>query len=1289
MSKTEYGFFSKGNDKNLVEAARRDDELVNDRTAGPNSRKEGVLLIFLLIIESMRWIFTFFIVFMVNVFTNGMKLLVFTGLFVGSIFLRKEGLDIRDAIETGDEEKLSRVVRTSANFFIMANILVSLTQIGISFWNISIRPMLIIIMLAYQIVRPMIIFLFAVFGDIFIEGALFMSEVLIVLVTEFSGVLSEMSGSFGAGAPETNYGPGFTGGLFESESFGSATGADDPVFGGVIGMFAPITRLLVRIFQILIKGFARFFVRMGFGILVFGDFFVSIVLKFMPIFVDILNVIVDILNPKKALGLLIFSMANVLYGIQWSLYSMCWQFKNIFSLICPFISLVNKALKKLKSKLGINLDLPDPCNNNQLGMSCGKKPKAPTFGNSGFGAGLCDESQCIDDTIAIMQNLQMLMPNCADWTNVNGNSSRVCMDNVHQYAQTNLTTSISASPIATISKELCFVLTAVIVSQCQNLLPPFGFSQQLVAADICVLDKSGLSPPAATFNTGCACVYNTPLCEDDCCNQYSLHVIGQIKSHVGDYQCGTILSLFTEDFWCQYQYMNTSFVSGQPDLSYSSNWCAAFKLVVEPACFFSSPLVTLNSLDLSAMIPAFSAQFCNSTVNQTGVCLPINTLTDPDFIQMQYDQVLTETDDLYASLATQAQLGFPGTPIQTTPFLFDTTDTIIEKDIKKYYCYYFTMMFNQSNPLFTTRYRSVLRVASEYCAGVIVDVYASFTFGDVMGAKLRTSSGQIAPINMIGLPPNTLVFGSSVGAGLPATSNDQPDCGYQTGASVVELDDQGGCSAQVMQSNEQTLDTVDSSATEGMSGLDQATTTFIPANHLTTTSGTIDPSDPDYEQKTTDRNTMNVAKTQPTDWHTVPASQQTDETSTYMRVYTEGTDIGDAEFTQRHLSSLNIDREPEDPMGFLSRMGYYMNEIKDAVRSISASAKHIMANAKISTKPGGIKEPVFSERNAERGKVIVKSYLRILAEELAQVRANKMNSSHPENFKTMRKLTAAYNYGNSPTINASIHSFWDRLADMHGNGASGSGVSQEALDEYYTEEVKKDINYLTKNGWKNAYALFNLFYNMNFSSSDFGFASGINPEADYTGYGGYGANGEFGAATGAEDGEKCRNSQEEPLKCCEPGVSSYDCCRGTPNVCIPELAKWLYSTVTTRENVEDQWYCDKFVNFGDYLWNVMRCLVTVTFRAFSLVTGSRGIYVDIFGPLVYDDLKMPTNWLGCSIVYSLPIWGGLLAFFVFYVFIQSQRFVEMSILIMQRNDIITLWSKVAAIKKELKAAKKK
>jgi hypothetical protein len=1176
-----------------------------------------------------------------------------------------------------DSDTIAKWLAVTAPIYFTITTFTTLLQVGITLWNLTIGLMIMVISLAIQFLKPLVIFVFVNFGDLFIEFMLFCVEIFQICVIGFAEVLEFLSGLNGSAE---DFGPGFKGGLFDSDTFGA--GADnDGEFGGVIGLFAPVSRLIIRFCQVIIRGFAKFFARTGVRMLIFADFIIGIVLKFLPIFIKILTKIIKILDPKGALGLFIYSMAYALYGIQLVIYGRCGEFRSMVLFMCTITSTINKALRKLKSKIGVSLDILPSCNRNDLVIDCGSKPKKPNFDTSS-GAGLCDALQCSDDVLAIIAQLGVERPFCSDWV-ANGNSSIGCMNTVYTYSQAN-STSIAKSNIDSISKELCFVLTAVIIAQCQNSLPPFGFSFSAITNDVCVADKSGLAPPAQTFNDGCACIYSAPLCQSSCCNQYALHTIGQIQSHIGGFQCGTILSQFPDEFWCQYDSLNSSSVPPNSDLTFSSGWCAAYRMVVEPACTFSSPIITLNALDITLLTADYTAQFCNSTVNQTGVCIRVDASTDPQYVQFQFEQTFIDAEMLFGSTNALNPAGFDGNFIITIPYPMDTTEEIIQKDIMKYYCYYHSLLFNSTNPVFSTRHRSILRVVGEFCDASLINAYASFGFSDFLGAKTRTPTGKLLPVTLIGIPSNVVVFGSVPSVPPPDGPDDSLDCVYETGATANEVADQSVCVSSTLVDAQSQMDVIETSGAESNTVLAENTQTFIPASHIVQ-GAPLDPNDPNYEQYATDQNTLEVAQGQPTDWNPVPASKQTDDTEVFVRIYTSGHTTGEREFTQRNLMSYKGEKEEDDEGPFKKKAWPVMASLQSAARRVMDASVKIMEKLTTSDPHSTKDESMFSEQNARKGKVVLLMALELLQKEVDDVRINKKDSSHPENFAGMRKLTSTWTEG-APALNATISALWDRLADSQASGMYS--VSQAVLDEYYTSQVEEDVNYLFKHTMDgNLPNLLNFFYGLNYSAHDLGFGAGVNkdPDVDYsTNYGGSGAGDEFGGGGGNDDVvEECRNSFDKPLKCCKAGVSSYNCCKGLWPFCIRGLPWWLYATPQTKDNVDEQWRCAHFVGFFDYLWNSLRVATTVIFRWLSYATGDPGIYVKVFGGLVYPDLETPPNWFGCMVVYSTPVWISLLAVWLLFIIIASQRATQMSLLVMAKSDNIALWDKIQSIEREL------
>jgi hypothetical protein len=638
--------------------------------------------------------------------------------------------------------------------------------------------------------------------------------------------------------------------------------------------------------QILARGLERMVAALGPDILLVAVFML-IMTKLIPYLMPAVLTVVHLFMPGQPLGFLLFGLGECIYGVMYILYHNCVIITSIIQAYCIAVTDIDNAILGVVNSLGINIGtLPNLCSANVIQQVCSTPPTNPfaSFGTSGVG--LCDASLCQTDVLSIISLLAATLPTCAQWV-ANAQATTACMNTVYAFSVANSTSSAQA-PIDTISKELCFVLTATIVAQCSNSLPPFSFSYSSVAENVCVIDKSGLSPPAPPFNDVCACDYSVPLCNAACCNQYALHTIGQIKSYIGGYTCGAILAQFPAGFWCQFETLQASQVPPNSDLTFSADWCAAYQMVINPACTFSSPTIHLNAIDLSVLTADFSSTFCASTTTQVGVCVRKTVGQGPSFdaLQFNYERAVV------GPFNPPPQTGFfPGTPIVTIPQLGDTTAQVINQDIQRFYCYYFAILFNASTPLQLARQKSVLGAVGTYCTRALRSSYGTFNLQSQIYTILRTATGEPNTGTLTGIPIGTPIFGSSLAtivnpngtaplAGIAAPDN----CDSGTGASIQETNDYQVCAQGTTTATQNSVNNVGSNGTMGAQTLQNNQQNMNPVAHLDGVTA-IDPNDPQATQKQNEQQQVMAAKTAPTTWNIPLVGELADETVTFRTTY--------------------------------------------------------------------------------------------------------------------------------------------------------------------------------------------------------------------------------------------------------------------------------------------------------------------------------------------------------------------------------------------------------------------
>lgn len=1203
-----------------------------------NSRQIGVATCFSAITALLISLVALVFVLFMQLIANPIPVAAITGTIVLSELAKNENDAMIRALNNNDISAQKHFIAIVNPFEEITVALLNLMQIGIMAWDYFLPFLILLATLIWDVAVPLALYLFSEFGDVLIEGLMLLVQLAELLCYAFADTLTNSAGIFGAAPPQ---------------SFGGSSTVGEA--------FRPVTNFIIKNLQTILQAIVAFFKSVGPSLKQFVNFLMNVCFKYLPVIVKGCLYLVQLFTRGQPLSLLLFSLGEAIYGIEWAIAGMCKGINLVIAGTCNIVAQINPALKKIERYTGIHLALIGSCNINQLQDGCGISPSVPSFLAS---AGICDAQVCTEDVLSIIDMLAVEMPLCANWV-ANAQSTIQCMNVVYNFSIFNATT-VAAASIDTISKELCFVVAATIIAQCNNALPPFGFSYSNAAYQICVADKSGLVPPQQSFNDACACIYAAPLCNAQCCNQYSLHVMGQVMSYLGSTSCGTILSQYPEDFWCQYAALNGTDVPLHSDLTFSSDWCAAYTLVIQPACAVSSPTIILSALDLSVLIPQYSATFCNSTTAQVGVCIPINTKTNPAVIQFQFDMSFSDVSD---SMSAVAGKGFGGaaTPrsIITIPTVYDTPAQIIQKDIEKYYCYYFVMIFNSTNPMIAARQRSVLQKVSDFCVSSIIDVYAAFDFSEQLNSKLRTPQGVLIQGTLIGIPPGTLIFGSVPGLG-PSVNSTQTfnptsqstNCVYDTAYTMTEISSQMLCTSIAMGSTYNTTEgTLTPNANSASSTIDTNTQTMVPVSHV---SGLEPPSpyDPNYAQKTLEADQTQSAQSVPTTWSAIPVDQQPELTTNYRTNYVSTADnIFNVRYTTRSTLSVEDDADSASDMPF-SSIVRKVRGIGEMIGLIRKNAQRIyqesFANIMIQDPYSARVDPLISPERARRGQMIIVRVLRMIDREIREVR-NK-TAAGEQTFPVSRKL---FDLGNVTTPEGEINSFWDLVADLE---LKNQNVHELELTKIMTQRALDDTQYLANHVFNVAIpGIFQYFYGVNYATQ---------PPSDYATANGF-TEGSFMGGSASNNTEKCKFDFNKPLKCCDAKATPPDCCYGFPYLCLPMISEKVFPVVTTLDNAE-VWYCSDFTTFGNWWYN--------TFRVFSTALCSTSLPVkSFFGVFAYSNNQLPPGTVQCMIWRSWPLWASLAGVWVIAVILTSGILIEFANIMLSGMQTVGVMQQVQNI----------
>lgn len=1145
-------------------------------------------------------------------------------------------------IETGDiqgQKDWIKFVNPIENGY---NSGLSLAQIGIAIWDYTLPVLIFVVQIIFDVVMPIFKFIFATAFPFVMEILLFQLEfrrmLLLGLIEVFQALAVSLDGSeFEEDAVNTSGGgsAGPVGGDVDAVP-GETTVGGSPL--SFLNSFRKVSRFFLRIKQVFLFAAVKILVSIDTDVLKLVDWFMNVVIKFLPTIMKAASFVIDLLDPSSPLGRAIFTGFDLLYRLLELYYGQCEIQEAILKTICGITSAINAVIKKIENASRYNLPNFPNCNINTIGEKCMKFPDNPFKDFSYVGLGSCDEEDCAKETLAIIQNLSEQLPLCADWS-ATANSTLTCMATVYAF-------SVSASnytgntEINTIAKELCFVLTINVLSQCAQSLPPFGFDLQTVANDICITDRSGLSPPLPPFNDRCACVSTAPLCESTCCNQYARHVTGQIQFYVGGYSCGTLLSIFPQTFWCQFETTTAANITASSDYTFSAAWCQAYRSLIIPACTLASPLATLNAMLTPALIDDYSYNICNQTVGQDGVCQRINTTTSAAFLDFQYSLGEVSLPELFRTMPPLGSVSFVTIPTAETP-----VNMISVMDIQKYYCYAFFQVFNSTNPTVSSRPSSPYAIVLKYCDISIGEQFGNFDLYNYTYFKLITSNGEAKPIELASIPRNVSPFPAVFGGGAPVPIQQTPLClNNQTGYNPQEVATQLDCVAQQQNQAILTANNVGESGTSAFEGLQGNAVVFAPAASLG-----------GRGNATVESQQLDQAVAVPTNYE-VPSSEDTSSiTSNYRTNYPEAPENAGTPVYIRYMNnpagrtmlSWDPSKETDDNEemmfdDFNQEKPYNYVETEEETEFKKAQKRREEASLRIINKfykaldeglwhlssqiqdMGRHRMPLsFASASARRGKARTQKIIRTIYDEF---------SNKTSRFLRTRKLMST----GDPVFDEYVGKFWDKVANTD---VQYLGLNEEEKVEFLAEQALRDVQIIyahTTQVW--LVNIYNYLWGENITTTDLD-EDGL----DYS----Y----ELGSSTPRT---RCRNTLQEPLRCCGPTTSPYGCCYGIP-LCIVMVPDYFYAPITTLENI-DNWKCEKFDGFFLAWGSLIKLIVTAVVNiSLALVPGDfSSVEMFFLSWVTFENFEIPSYSIQCAFVTLNHILLGCCIIYIIFIFLTVQ-----------------------------------
>jgi len=1134
------------------------------------------------------------------------------------------------------------------------NGLLSISQIAVSIWDYSVGFIINVVQIFFDVAVPILKTVVVLVWPYFMEALLFAVQMFQMFMQVLISIMQSLAPA--AGNSKYQQQAVDTSGGGSAGPVGSSAGAvpGGQTAGGLplnfINEFRPVSMLFLAIFQEISLAIETIFGAWGLDIVKFLDFFLNIFIKYISFIVQAVSFVIDILSPSNPIGKLLFSLGNFVFGLGDLIAGQCQLMNGILKAVCLFQSIVYNVISSISNTLKVKIPNVPNCNMNSIGNQC-QSSSTNTFSAFAAGVGICDATVCAEEVTAIIGLLQAQLPTCQQWV-ANANSTLACMSVTYNYSVTQ-SQFTGAAPIDGIAKELCFVITVLVNTQCAQLLPPFSFSYPDAANSICVQDRSGLVPPAQPFNDQCACVYTAPLCNAPCCNQYARHVNGQILYYVGQYTCGQLTTQFPPTFWCQFYTTTAANITASSDYTYSSTWCQAYLSVIQPACAAATPFQTLASIDTAALVNALSWTACNQTVNQYGVCLRINTTTSSAFVDFQYSLGQTTPDQVYASMPPF------GTPLVTIPTASTPIANIVPMDIMKYYCYAFFQYYNATNPVIQSRPGSPLYVVFNYCTTSIGTQLGTFNLQNYTVFKLIQSDGNAQPVNLASIPQNVPPFQGVFGGGPPPPNTVVPTCDSgMTGYNPQELSYQAQCNGQqqgvVNNAGNQAGDTA-APANDALSQSQVNSAAFV---HLGGYSGVNGTGNSSFQVVEYDQT---VAATQLTTNFQVQTSDTlTPTTSNYRTNYpTPPAGAGSAFYVQyrntpagRTLLSVEVEggeasesevnTPPEEDFDGPAARGVWnivnkgIDRLKEGLSKITIEDPHSARNIPITE--------LVNQRAANRGKARFQRFLKVVQSEL---------DNRTTNFAATRKLMATGN----PDIDQYVTNFWDTVANTD---VSNAGISDYGLEKFLTDQALKDMRVFANNAM-NVWVVnvFNLFYGENITAADLD-EYGL----DYAYQGG--AGGTPPGPTG-----RCVNSLQEPLKCCKANTSPYGCCYGIPLLCIPMVPDYFYTQVTDSQNIHF-WLCGEWNTFFKAWQSSIRTVLTpILGVALQLTEESFPPFINtLLSPFIWPHYTVPPFSVQCMFVNFNYILLGIIILWMLALFFAYQFIAEFAIMMVAYQNTI-------------------
>lgn len=1178
-----------------------------------------------------------------------------TSLYMGQRLVRTNLESLRDrALSTGKMKHKREFANIMRLYEYPWNFSLTLMNFGIIAWDLALP----IIRYLWQVFKDVIfVVIRKVFGPQTIMGLSNLlsvcAEIAQILINVF---LDLMTAWLSTGSNSENFMNYYAPDVGEGAATGGWTVQPNP--------YKQVNAFVVRLTLLLMRYSLKFVLLMRLSTLPFISLIFNVYFQYHAIIFKALMFMLQLLAPDQPLGQLISAIGNFTCKLSKLLFGNCktqqiaqkatCQAKAIFA---GAMNLVYNVLEDITAGAFKGSTIPS-CNVNNLEYTC-----APPLCTGEFvtGLGLCDAESCTTEVDNIIDFLRDEGLPCSYWQDPT--SVLHCMEVTRDFSELN-STRVAAEPIETIGAELCIVQRQYTLVSCTSHGLPFEYNGGDVGYAVCESDLS----ESANFQTSCACVLDTPMCDPTCCDLWTQHFNAQMYLQLGSRPLWDLQGSFPQIVFCPLMfdsYYNSTYFSDYTFLHGACNW---WERVLHPI-YSSFPLtLSLSEVIAPSFITDYQNNTCARTIYQVGVCLPTNETDEPTSNQMLYNRAFQSSEVLDAM---NQYVVYGAEPIQTNPTYSTDYALLSFMLVEKSYCQYFNKLYNTSNPLLRNAKWNVNSFTSTYCSQSSAALMRYLDWIVPTTTTMFQEDGLPIATSLAGLDPNIQVFGATIQA---------PYCDAECQCDT-DVETQHSCvNALNTQMNTDGTD-VDGFTASTADGLAENRQTYGPA--LPTIDPNTDPNSPTYGQDKVIYDTVAEAQNFPRQTDPVPDTAIPDETrAVNISFVTPTEDPNDPyyniplyfDFQSPLGRSINALDEEEKVEFFGSFEDLKQTEIEFIENNRKWRELYLDTNKNLkslsATLLEGIRsffevrnpyeysrrqDKIFSRRSAEMGKQRLMKHLEKLQEEAEAADENGIPTDSPDYHPYLRELlgipkTTNFSMSNEQFVETVLTGLGlpTNITTNSSNWPWKLSISEQQLDAWNQEQALASFKTLYSDM---LYKVGPKFYDL---ASSVLLGEGI---PDYL---------LFDEALFGAQAQSCATSR--PLACCDFGKSAYLCCAGIPG-CMKDIPKFLFAAYTTPATI-DKWVCPQFNSPTKEVWTTTRLFCTaINYAVYNILPEQMQFMMKYtINLIMFPNNSYPENSVGCSYFYSEYLFLLILIFILLLLLLQAQSFVAMLTYMNMQSD---------------------